>query len=120
MSNKIIVVTGPHEGVGKTTLAANLAARYAQTRRLPVVLVDTDTLCRNEASQIAGAPSSLSIFQILEQLASKQLSLPMLRGRISFNRLNIGVITLALSERGIRTHHRRAMGFLSESHFSNL
>ena len=36
MSNKIILVTGPHEGVGKTTLAANLAARYAQIRHQPV------------------------------------------------------------------------------------
>src|ERR1051326_2632478 len=99
MSNKIIVVTGPHEGVGKTTLAANLAARYAHTRRLPVILIDTDHLCRGEAVLISGAAASLSAFQILEQLASKQLSLPMLRGRIPLNRLNVGAVSLAPTEK---------------------
>ena len=39
MTNKIILVTGPHEGVGKTTLAANLAAHYAKVRRQPVMLI---------------------------------------------------------------------------------
>jgi len=99
MSNKIIVVSGPHEGVGKTTLAVNVAARYALTRRLPVVLLDTDALCRGETGLIAGASASLSVLQILEQLANKQISIPMLRGRIPFNRLNIGAISLAPVER---------------------
>jgi Flp pilus assembly CpaF family ATPase/MinD-like ATPase involved in chromosome partitioning or flagellar assembly len=99
MANKIIVVTGPHEGIGKTTLAVNLAVRYALTRRLPVVLVDTDAFCRGETGLVAGAAASLSVFQILEQLANKQISIPMLRGRIPFNRLNIGTITLAPVER---------------------
>ena len=99
MANKIIVVTGPHEGVGKTTLAVNLAARYAVTRRMPVVLLDTDAFCRGETGLVAGAAASLSAFQILEQLATKQISIPMLRGRIPFNRLNIGTITLAPAQR---------------------
>ena len=99
MANKIIVVTGPHEGVGKTTLAVNLAARYALTRRLPVALLDTDAYCRGETGLVAGATSSLSVFQILEQLANKQISIPMLRGRVPFNRLNIGTITLSPVER---------------------
>src|ERR1019366_4522432 len=102
MANKIIVITGPHEGVGKTTLAVNLAARYAQARRLPVVLIDTDASCRGETAQIAGAAGSPSVFSILEQLASKQLTLPMLRGRIALNRLNIGAIALSLAEAEIR------------------
>src|SRR5437870_9179979 len=99
MANNIIVVTGPHEGVGKSTLAANIAARYAQLRRMPVVLIDSDPLCRGETALIAGATSSLSVFQILEQLAGKQLTLPMLRGRIPLNRLNVGTLTLAPGER---------------------
>jgi Flp pilus assembly CpaF family ATPase/MinD-like ATPase involved in chromosome partitioning or flagellar assembly len=99
MSNKIIVVTGPHEGVGKTTLAVNLATRYALTRRLPVVLVDTDAFCRGETGLMAGAAASVSVFQILDQLANKQISIPMLRGRIPLNRLNIGTIGLAPLER---------------------
>src|SRR5258706_2983354 len=99
MANRIIVVSGPHEGVGKTTLAANLAARYAQTRRLPVILIDTDPLCRGEAGFVSGAASPMSAFQILDMLAGKQLSLPMLRGRVPLNRLNMGSITLAPTER---------------------
>jgi pilus assembly protein CpaF len=99
MANKIIVVTGPHEGVGKTTLAVNLAARQAQVRKLPVILVDTDPFCRGETSLVAGASASLSVFQILEQLVNKQITIPMLRGRIPLNRLNIGTISLAPVER---------------------
>jgi len=95
MPNKIIAVTGPHEGVGKSTLAANLAARYAQTRKQPIILVDADPLCRGESALISGAEASMSVFQVLEQLASKKLTLPMLRGRVPTNRLGIGVMNLA-------------------------
>jgi pilus assembly protein CpaF len=99
LSKNIFVVTGPHEGVGKTTLAANLAAHYARTRRVPVVLVDTDVQGRGEAGQIAGTPSPLNIFQLLEQLANKQLSVATLRSRIVFNRFNIGTLAVAPGDR---------------------
>src|SRR5258708_25679016 len=98
MANKIIVVMGPHEGVGKTTLAVNLAVRYAQARRQPVIILDTDALCQGETAMVCGASSPSTIFQLLNQLAQKQITIPMLRGRIPLNRLNIGVLALASTE----------------------
>ncbi len=99
MANKIIVVTGPHEGVGKTTLAVNFAVRYAQARRQPVILIDTDALCQGETAIISGAPAPLTVFQLLDQLAQKQVTIATLRGRIPFNRLNVGVLNLGSTER---------------------
>jgi len=95
MANKLIVVTGDRDGVGKTTLAINLAARLAQTRHHPVALIDTDVLCRNEAAQAAGMSPGTSVVHLLDQLASRQISMAMLRGRIPTNDAGIGVVNLA-------------------------
>ncbi len=99
MANKLIVVTGDRDGVGKTTLAINLAARLAQTRHQPVALIDTDPLCRNEAAQAAGTSLGTSVVHLLDQLASRQISLAMLRGRIPTNEAGLGVVSLAASAR---------------------
>lgn len=101
MANKIIVIIGPHEGVGKTTLAANLAARYSQKRRQPVVLLDTDPLCRGEIVQVAGASPALNVLDTLDQLATRQLTLPVLRGRVPLNRHGIGMMPLANHPRDV-------------------
>ncbi len=96
MPNKIIAVTGPHEGVGKSTLAVNLAAHLAQVRHQPVILIDADRLCRGETAQVAAAAASApNVTQLVDQLLSKQVSLPMLRGRLPLNRMQIGVMNLA-------------------------
>lgn len=94
MANKIIVVTGPHEGVGKTTLAANIATRYAQLRRQSILILDTDPLGRAEAAQVAGCSPTLTVFQVLDQLATQQITPAMLRGRVPFNRSGIGAMGL--------------------------
>jgi pilus assembly protein CpaF len=101
MANKIIIVTGPHEGVGKTTLAANLSSRYAQIRHQPVILIDTDPLCRGQVAQVTGTSPTLSVLQILEQLANRQVAIPMLRGRIPTNRLGVGTLPLGLQARDV-------------------
>ena len=97
MANRIISCDGPHEGVGKSTLAVNLAARIAQFKRTPIVLIDTDPLCRGEDAQIAGATSGGTVNYLLDQLATKMLSLATLRNRIPLNRFGIGSLTLAPS-----------------------
>src|ERR1700693_5373016 len=95
MPNKIIAVTGDRDGVGKTTLAINIAARISQTKHQPVMLIDTDPLCRGESAQAAGVNAVTNVLQILDQLASKQVSWPMLRGRVAVNSTGVGVIPLA-------------------------
>src|SRR5258706_300889 len=95
MANKLIVITGDRDGVGKTTLAVNLAARMSQTRHQPVAVIDTDFLCRNEAAQAAGTSTGTSVVHLLDQLASRQISIAMLRGRIPTNENGLGVVSLA-------------------------
>ncbi len=95
MANKITVITGERDGVGKTTLAVNLAARLSQVRHQPVIVVDADALCRGECSQAAGIGAGPSLTQILDQIARKQVSWPILRGRIPFNSAGVGVVPLA-------------------------
>lgn len=97
MANRIIVVTGPHEGVGKTTLAVNLATRHAVLKRQPAILLDTDPLGRGELALAAGATSGGTIEQLVDQLASRTLTLPQLRSRIPMNRNGIGVLAVAAS-----------------------
>src|SRR5687768_15626280 len=101
MANRIIIVTGDREGVGKTTLAVNIAARLANIRKLPVIVIDTDPLGRGDTAQVAGlqvdalAKSGAYASQMLEQLANKQVTLPMLRGRAPVSRAGIGVVQIA-------------------------
>src|SRR5207302_8231785 len=97
--NKLIVITGDRDGVGKTTLAVNLAARLGQLRHQPVAVIDTDPLCRNEAAQAAGTSAGTNVMHLLDQLASRQISLAMLRGRIPTNETGIGIVALAATAR---------------------
>ena len=99
MGNKLIVVTGDRDGVGKTTLAINLSARLSQTRHQPVALIDTDPLCRSEVAQAAGTSTGISVIHLLEQLASRQISLAMLRGRIPTNEAGLGMVSLGATAR---------------------
>ena len=119
MPNKIIVVMGPHEGVGKTTLATNIAARYFQTHHQPVILLDTDPMGRGECAQVAGTDSAMSVFQVLEQLATKQTSLMMLRGRIPINRLGLGAMGLMTPGRATEQLTIEQWGFFLQA-FSQL
>jgi pilus assembly protein CpaF len=119
MANKIILVVGPQEGVGKSTLAANLAFRYAQNRHQPVLLVDTDLRCRSELTQISGSTLAPSVLEILDQLANQKVALPMLRGRVPLSRHNIGCIPLSFNTRDAEHLTPEQFRFFLES-FSQL
>jgi len=98
MPNKIVIVTGDR-GSGKTTLAINIAARLAAVRKLPVILIDSDVTGRADLAQAAGLTIGGNVSQIIEQLANKQITLPLLRGRVPVNRANIGLLNLAPTAR---------------------
>jgi len=95
MANKLIVVTGDREGVGKTTLAVNLAARLHLLHHRQVAVIDADLLCRQEAAHAAGTAAGTTVLHLLDQLASRQISLAMLRGRIPTNDAGLGIVSLA-------------------------
>src|SRR5262245_14840532 len=101
MPNKLIAITGERDGVGKTTLAVNAAARLSQIRHQPAIVIDLDPFCRGESAQAAAISPGMSVLQILDQLASKQLSWPMLRGRLPTNAAGVGVVNLAPSARDV-------------------
>ncbi len=107
MPNKLIAVTGDRDGVGKTTLAINIAARLSQIRHQPVLILDADTLCRGEVAQASGAHPGTSVMQMLDQLAAKQLSWAMVRGRMPVSASGIGVFALA-------PHAREALRLTAE------
>jgi pilus assembly protein CpaF len=119
MANKIILVVGPQEGVGKTTLAANLAYRYAQTRHQPVLLIDSDPQCRHEGTQISGSPLAPSVLEMLDQLANQKLALSILRGRVPLNKQNIGCVSLAVQQREVEHLTPERFSFFLDS-FSQL
>jgi pilus assembly protein CpaF len=91
MAHKIILVIGPQQGVGKTTLAANLAAQFAQHQHQPVLCIDTDLDGRGSMAQISGTTPAISLTALLDQLVAK-VALPILRGRVPTNPFNIGTI----------------------------
>ena len=47
-SGRVVVLTGPKEGVGKSTLALNLALAWAGTGDRNVIIVHLDPMCRSE------------------------------------------------------------------------
>lgn len=110
MANKIILVIGPQAGVGKTTLAANLAAGLSRIHHQPALIIDTDALCRGEAAQISKSPVSPTMIDLLEVVASQKISFPMLRGRVPVNKFNIGTIPMA--------HHPGDLAQLETDHFN--
>jgi Flp pilus assembly CpaF family ATPase/MinD-like ATPase involved in chromosome partitioning or flagellar assembly len=115
MANKIVIMTGAREGVGKTTLAANFAARYSHIHSQPVILVDTDTLCRSDLSGVAGSHPGPTVLTILENIVNKRFSLSMLRGRIPINRSGIGVINLAEQTKDIEHITSEQWGFFLQT-----
>jgi len=115
MANRIIVFTGPHEGVGKTTLAINCAVRYATLRKQPVILIDTDPLARGELAQAAGTTSAGFINAFLDELTSRQLNLAALKNRIPLNRYGVGSLSVAPAGRQGETLSSEQWGFLLQT-----
>ena len=67
-AGSVLTVFGPKGGVGKTTLAANLALSVAQQTSAPVVLVDGDVQFGDVALSM-GLESGLTLADLLEAMA---------------------------------------------------
>ncbi|MBI5242646.1 MAG: Flp pilus assembly complex ATPase component TadA [Elusimicrobia bacterium] len=93
-SGRVIVFSGPKEGVGKTTIALNLALAWAGTQSRNVVIVHLDPLCRNDLSFLLGLqPPTLAS---LTQLVGKDVAVlsKLLKGRIPISQWGVGVLPL--------------------------
>jgi pilus assembly protein CpaF len=91
---RIIVFSGPKEGVGKTTMALNLALAWAGTQSRNVIVVQLDPLCRNELPFMLGLqPPTLAS---LSQLVGKDVAVlsKLLKGRIPVSQWGVGALPL--------------------------
>ena len=93
-TGRVVVFSGPKEGVGKTTIALNLALAWAGTQSRNVILVHLDPLCRNELSFMLNLqPPTLAS---LSQTVGKDVNVlsKLLKGRVPISQWGVGVLPL--------------------------
>ncbi len=95
---RVVVFTGPKEGVGKTTACLNLALAWAGSQNRKVVVVHMDPLCRNDLSFVLGLnpPSLASMSQLVGENPTGGLG-RLLKGRIPISQWGVGLLPLASS-----------------------
>jgi pilus assembly protein CpaF len=95
---RVVVFTGPKEGVGKTTACLNLALAWAGSQNRKVVIVHMDPLCRNDLSFALGLnpPSLASMAQLVGENPTGGLG-RLLKGRIPISQWGVGLLPLASS-----------------------
>src|SRR5882672_4579307 len=93
--NRVVVFTGPKEGVGKSTLCLNLALAWAGSQNRKVIIVHMDPLCRNDISfQLGVNPPSLA--SMAQMVGDNPTGLGrLLRGRIPMTPWGVGLLPLA-------------------------
>jgi pilus assembly protein CpaF len=90
----VVVFSGPKEGVGKSSIALNLALAWAGTQSRNVLIVQLDPLCRSDLSfQLGLQPPTLAS---LTQFVGKDVAVlsKLLKGRIPLSQWGVGVLPL--------------------------
>ena len=91
-----MVFTGPKEGVGKTTIALNLALAWAASQNRKVIIVHMDPLCRNDLSFPLGGLNPPTLASLMQTVGDNPGSLSrLLRGRIPITPWGVGLLPLA-------------------------
>src|SRR3989339_839319 len=93
--SRVLVFTGPKEGVGKSTLCLNLALAWAGSQNRKVIIVHMDPLCRNDLSSLLGVnpPTLASMAQLVGDNPTGLGKL--LKGRIPMTQWGVGLLPLA-------------------------
>jgi len=93
--SRVVVFTGPKEGVGKSTAALNLALAWAGSQNRKVLIVHMDPLCRSDlAFQLGVAPPTLA--GMVPLVGENPTGLGrLLRGRIPMTQWGVGLLPLA-------------------------
>src|SRR3989338_5868969 len=93
---RVVVFTGPKEGVGKTTTCLNLALAWAGSQNRKVVIVHMDPMCRNDLSYVLGVnpPTLASMVQLVGENPTGGLG-RLLNGRIPISQWGVGLLPLA-------------------------
>jgi hypothetical protein len=71
--SRVVTVFGPKSGLGKTTLAVNLAIRLAQNNKNKVVVVDYDTQFGDVSSYFGVINSKDTIIELLQEQANPNI-----------------------------------------------
>ncbi len=93
---RVVVFTGPKEGVGKTTTCLNLALAWAGSQNRKVVIVHMDPMCRNDLSFVLGVnpPTLASMVPLVGENPTGGLG-RLLKGRIPISQWGVGLLPLA-------------------------
>ncbi len=93
---RVVVFTGPKEGVGKTTTCLNLALAWAGSQNRKVVIVHMDPMCRNDLSYVLGVnpPTLASMVQLVGENPTGGIG-RLLKGRIPISQWGVGLLPLA-------------------------
>jgi len=120
-AGRVVVFSGPREGVGKSTLALNLALAWAGSQNRKVLIVHMDPLCRDDLSfQMALEPPSLaSLVPIIGENSTGGVG-RLLRGRIPMTKWGVGLLPLAKKRQEIMSLSPQSaahiLGALSEEY----
>ncbi len=95
-TSRVITFSGPKEGVGKTSVALNLALAWANYQKRNVLIIPLDPTCRQEEAMTLGLnpPSMAEIIQTLGKESISALG-ALLRGKIPMSPYGVGVLPLA-------------------------
>ncbi len=117
---RVIALSGPKEGVGKSVLAANIALAWAGSQHREVVIIQMDPLGRNDLNfQMALTPPTVASFIPTVQANPAGLG-KLLKGRIPMSQWGVGLLPLAgKRSEALAVSPRvmaKVMGALSESY----
>ncbi|MBI3552369.1 MAG: AAA family ATPase, partial [Elusimicrobia bacterium] len=94
--SRVIVFTGPKEGVGKSTICLNLALAWAGSQNRKVIIVHMDPLCRNDIGFQLGGLNPPTLASMVAMVGENPTGLGrLLRGRIPITQWGVGLLPLA-------------------------
>ncbi|MBI4655976.1 MAG: Flp pilus assembly complex ATPase component TadA [Elusimicrobia bacterium] len=93
---RVITFSGPKDGVGKTSIALNLALAWANYQKRNVLIIPLDPMCRQEHAQFLGLnpPSIAEIIRSLGRESAGALG-SLLKGKIPISQWGVGVLPLS-------------------------
>ncbi len=118
--SRVVVFTGPKEGVGKSTLCLNLALAWAGSQNRKVLIVHMDPLCRDDlAFQLNVEPPTLA--SMVHTIGDNPTGLGrLLRGRIPMTHWGVGLLPLGAKRQDVLNLSPQVivqvLGALSESY----
>ena len=96
LAPRVVTFSGPKEGVGKTSIAINLALAWANYQKRNVLIIPLDPMCRQEHALLLGVnpPSMTEMISALGRESVGALG-ALLKGKIPISQWGVGVLPLS-------------------------